>query len=239
MRQTVTLSVLVSLWCALCLFTGCERSTQADLEVSKRGTGDVVRPHRVDAAQVEEFEEVAAIDPARRAELERLLGGFEHNPSSEDLHAVEGDDDRLRALLIDLHEDQSVRRGVRQRALATLQYAPGEATNAYYEAKLRDTATRNPDRRLLIKAYANAAGPAAEATLIEQLSHSDATTRAFSAEALGKLATAQAISALEARARVEQVELVRQRIGAALGRDPGTAPAPQPAQGAGSSEDVK
>lgn len=205
--------------CVCLVASGCDRGTSAEVELSQPQA-----PARSPRSGEGAVRASAPLDPATRARLESALGGFEHQPSAEDLYAIEGDGATLRALLIDLHEDTTVRRGVRQRALSALQHAPGEATNAYYEALLERETTRAADRRIAIRAYANAAGAEAEASLIEQLSQEDASARSLAAQALGELNLPGAIAALEERARVEQVAMVRARIGEALGRDIGPAP---------------
>lgn len=215
--------ILPSVICGALVLSGCDRNyTTGEVEVSQQPEQTTGQP--VDAARAERVETTTTVDPAKRARLERLLGGFEHLPTSEELHAVEEQDDALRALLMDIYQDTSVKRGARQRALSAMQYAPGEETNTFYRAKLRDPSTENAERRILIKAYANAAGDAAEETLIEQLAHRDVTVRGFVVEELGKINSPTSLEALEQRARVETALVVREKIGTVLGRDIGEAP---------------
>lgn len=170
------------------------------------------------------------VDPGKRAQIEGLLGGVEHVPTAQDLYAVEPDVDALRATLLDIYQDSGVKKGTRQRALVLMQHAPGPVTNAFYEGKLTDPATPSTERRILVKAYAGAAGPDAEAVLIEQLAHDDTPTRVMVIQELAKLGSPGAIAALEARAKIEQTAHVRKKLGTALGRDIGASPATTPQQ---------
>ena len=168
------------------------------------------------------------VDEEKKARLVGMLGGYEHVPSKEQLYAVEQDVDALRALLRAIYEDEAVKKGARQRALALMHHSPGEATTSYYEMLLDEERTAPSERRVLVRAYAALRGAEAVEVLSEQLQHEDGQTRAVSAVELGQLATPEAIAALEARAEVEREPHVRRRIGQALGREISDGPAADP-----------
>ena len=168
------------------------------------------------------------VDPAKREKILSQLAGFEHVPKPEALYAVEPDGDNLRAILLDIYNDKSERKGARQRALALIRHVPGDATLAAYEEILRSSSTPDADRRAATKAYGACAGEKGVATLTELLQHSDSHTRAAAAIELGEVGSADAKGALEARAKIETAPNVRVRIGQALGRDIGPAPTSAP-----------
>ncbi len=209
---------------AMCVLMACDRSA-APQESSVSEPAEVESSSQLDGSNAKPVTRAeVSVDPERRAQIERMLGGFEHTPTSEELYAVESDADVLRATLRSLYEDPAVKKGARQRALVSMQYTPGEATNSFYEELFASADTSNAERRILVIAYANAAGADAEPVLITQLGHDDAATRVQVISALAALGTPSAIQALEARARVESVKHVRKKLGAALGRDIGEQP---------------
>ncbi len=231
MRRRARAFQLGSIVVMACVLMACdhpaapgESSVSAPMEVASSVQLDGASAKPVSAKSV-------SVNLERRARIERLFSGFEYTPTGEELREVEPDEEALRATLIEIYQDDAVRKDARQRALASLQHVPGEATRAFYEGRLGSQATSDAERRIVIKAYKYAVGADAEPVLIAQLNQDDAFSRLEAIKALGALKTPSAIAALEAHTQVESVKHVRKRLGAILGRDIGESNTTLPNQG--------
>jgi hypothetical protein len=152
--------------------------------------------------------------PAKGDGIARLLDGFEDTPSKQTL-LQHGSEDAVVASLAAIAQDPSQPTIRRLRAVSLLGFFHTDGTR-----QALDTALAGPDlfRREAVTAYANALGEAALPRLTELLGHDDPFTRVLAVQALGRIGTPQALSAVEARVKIEPLETVRSAAGRALAK---------------------
>jgi len=169
-------------------------------------------PHGALPAQPSASKIAAAPAGSTRDQIAGLLDGYEDTPSKQALLA-HADESAVAAALASLAQDASQPTIHRLRAVSLLGLFPGDATGQALESAL---AGSDLMRREATTAYANAFGQGAIARLTALASHDDPFTRIVAIQALGRLGSAPALAAIEARAQVEPAQNVRQAARRAL-----------------------
>jgi HEAT repeat protein len=151
---------------------------------------------------------------SRADEIARLLDGYEDTPSKGALLEHGGEAEVIGALAA-LAQDGAQPTIRRLRAVSLLGLFPSDRTRQALESALA-----GPDlfRREAVTAYASAFGEAALPRLTALLGHEDQFTRIVTVQALGRIGTPQALSAIEARVKIEPLETVRGAAGRELAK---------------------
>ncbi|HZS36788.1 MAG TPA: HEAT repeat domain-containing protein [Polyangia bacterium] len=144
------------------------------------------------------------------AELDRVLGGYEHAATADEVKRLGAGADQI---LIGVAEDARSTAIRRTRAIAALRFVPSAAAHAYLRALILEQGRAPAPADVLdVAAALGALAPygRAELPLVQRyLGHASAELRQSAAAALGLIADAGALPSLRARLAVERDPAIR------------------------------